>query len=41
MADRTEVARGIIHVLTHRLRTSMRDLNDLQAQLQVMDVKRQ
>ncbi len=41
MADRVEVARGIIHVLTHRLRTSMRDLSDMQAQLQAMDVKRQ
>jgi HEAT repeat protein len=41
MADRVEVARGIIHVLTHRLRTSMKDRTDLQAQLQAMDVKRQ
>jgi AAA family ATP:ADP antiporter len=38
MADRVEVARGIIHVLTRRLRDSMRDLADLQAQL---DMRRQ
>lgn len=41
MADRVEVARGIIHVLTRRLRTSMRDLSDMQTQLQAMDMKRQ
>jgi ATP:ADP antiporter, AAA family len=38
MADRVEVARGIIHVLMRRLRQNMQDFNDLQAQL---DVQRQ
>ena len=37
MADRAEVARGIIHVLTQRLRGRMHDLNVLRQQNQEPD----
>ena len=34
MADRIEVARGIIHVLTANMRARMRDLDDLRTRLE-------
>lgn len=37
MDDRIEVARGIIHVLSQRLRARMRDLNDLRTRLEVLE----
>ncbi len=39
MADHVEVARGIIEVLSNRLRARMEDIGDLRAQLLTQDFR--
>jgi hypothetical protein len=39
MTDRIEVSRGIIQMLSHRLRERVRDINDLRARYEVTQIE--